>query len=171
MNTTTEQSGYIFRCDYIVGPGYVWRPVEQREIDEPLVMGMVNRALDLLTWSTASVTEGVKMARPVADPRKITHADVVSSCRFYLQVLGAWDLKVWGGPFQRDGCPDIIACLKGRFIGVECKVARDKLRPAQIREKARIEAAGGLYILAKEGGAKAVEDVLVAEGLAIPCLM
>src|SRR5689334_10031444 len=119
---------------------------------------------------------GVQMARAVADPRKVTHADVVSSCRFYLKVLGAFEVKIWGGPMQRAGLPDILACVKdkdghGRWVAVEAKVGRDKMRPAQLKVKAEIEAAGGIYINAKEGGAVDVEARLVAEGLAIPCLI
>ena len=32
-----------------------------------------------------------------------------------------WHFKVHGGPFQRAGVPDIIACINGRFVGIEVK--------------------------------------------------
>lgn len=38
-----------------------------------------------------------------------------------LEKHGAWAFKVHGGPSQRAGLPDIIACYKGRFVGLEVK--------------------------------------------------
>lgn len=47
------------------------------------------------------------------------------------------------------GWPDITACLPGgRFLGIEVKSARGRQSDAQKFIQARIEKAGGLYILA-----------------------
>lgn len=54
------------------------------------------------------------------------------------------------------GCPDLIGWLSpsGKFIGIECKGDRGKLRPEQIAFRDRLEKDGGLYIVARS-----VEDV------------
>lgn len=39
-----------------------------------------------------------------------------------LHSRGAWAVKIHGDPRQRRGLPDIIACYKARFIGIEVKV-------------------------------------------------
>ncbi len=54
--------------------------------------------------------------------------------------------------FGKVGSPDIIAILPlhGRFFGIEVKVGRDHLRPAQISFKRQAELCGGLYIVVKD---------------------
>ena len=54
------------------------------------------------------------------------------------------------------GCPDLIGWIapEGRFLGIECKGDRGKLRPEQASFRDRLEKDGGLYIVARS-----VEDV------------
>lgn len=61
------------------------------------------------------------------------------------------------------GSPDIVACIKGRFVGVECKTGSDIVRPNQSRFAAALTAAGGLYIVARS--VDDVRDALKLEGL------
>ena len=40
----------------------------------------------------------------------------------YLKQNGYWFVKYWGGGvFTKEGVPDIIACIKGKFHGIELK--------------------------------------------------
>lgn len=62
------------------------------------------------------------------------------------------------------GSSDVLACIKGRFVGIEAKVGRDKQRQNQCAFAAAVRQAGGVYILARS-----VDDVvntLKLEGLA-----
>ena len=54
--------------------------------------------------------------------------------------------------FGKVGSPDIIAILPkaGRFIGVEVKIGKDRLRPAQLSFKRQAELCGGLYVVVKD---------------------
>ena len=54
------------------------------------------------------------------------------------------------------GCPDIIGWLRphGRFVGIECKSDRGRLRPEQAAFRDRLVADGGIYV-----EARCVEDV------------
>lgn len=48
------------------------------------------------------------------------------------------------------GTADIMACINGKHIAIEVKVGRDRMSEAQHKEQKRIEAAGGIYFLAKD---------------------
>ena len=52
-----------------------------------------------------------------------------------------------GGYFRtgKKGCPDIVGCMNGKFIGIELKVGKNKLSPFQQQAKLEIEEAGGEY--------------------------
>ncbi len=39
----------------------------------------------------------------------------------FLKRHNIYYIKVWGGGFQRAGIPDLIICLKGKFIAIELK--------------------------------------------------
>lgn len=47
------------------------------------------------------------------------------------------------GGYGRSGVPDIVGCLNGRFIGIECKAGNNKPTALQGRELKRICEAGG----------------------------
>ena len=45
----------------------------------------------------------------------------------YLKAQGAWYIKYWAGAaFTKEGIPDILACIKGKFYGIEVKAANGK---------------------------------------------
>jgi hypothetical protein len=102
----------------------------------------------------------------------MTHADLVNAILLEVSPLGiAWNnptgaLKV-EDRFIRYGCPgspDILGCIKGRFVGIEAKVGKDRQSPKQQNFAAAVRAAGGVYILARS-----VDDVtntLKLEGIA-----
>jgi len=60
----------------------------------------------------------------------------------------------------RAGVPDIIACHKGRFIGIECKAGKNKLTELQKRELLAIAAADGYTFVAREDNIKELRDAL-----------
>jgi hypothetical protein len=49
--------------------------------------------------------------------------------------------------FGMTGSPDIIGCYKGFFVGVECKVGKNKQTDLQIEFAKKIENSGGKYWL------------------------
>jgi Holliday junction resolvase len=48
-----------------------------------------------------------------------------------------------GSGYGRAGIPDIIACVNGFFLAIECKAGKGKTTALQDRELERIQAAGG----------------------------
>ena len=74
---------------------------------------------------------------------------IETKIKIYLFKIGAYFIKIHGSNFQEPGIPDIIACYKGRFIGIEVK-APGKLTNQSEQQKIHqrnIEKAEGIYLL------------------------
>lgn len=46
---------------------------------------------------------------------------VENQIKKWLDSNGYWWMKVHGDMFQKAGIPDILACINGRFVGIEVK--------------------------------------------------
>lgn len=77
----------------------------------------------------------------------VREADITAAVLDYLSIAGAWSLKVHGHLGQRPGVPDILACLRGRFIAIEVKRPGGRLSPHQRRELLAVVAAGGVALV------------------------
>jgi len=73
-----------------------------------------------------------------------------------------------GGPFATHGIPDLVVCLKGRFVGIEVKrVGNEKgTTPLQDVALQRITEAGGLSFVASD--VTTVKTQLYLAGLYVP---
>ena len=79
-------------------------------------------------------------------PEKKVKGNVVA----VLKALNAYYFFPTTGGYGRSGVPDVVACLDGQFIGIECKAGSGKTTPLQERELQAIEDAGGIAILYSE---------------------
>lgn len=61
----------------------------------------------------------------------------------YLQAIGGIWLNVHGGPMQKAGWPDRIGCYKGKFIGIELKMAGEEPTSLQLKRINQINKSGG----------------------------
>ena len=52
--------------------------------------------------------------------------------------------------YGRSGVPDIIACVSGRFLAIECKAGGNKPTALQTREIENIRACGGVAVIVDE---------------------
>ena len=82
----------------------------------------------------------------MATPEKKVKQNVVS----VLTEFDAYYFYPATGGYGRGGIPDFVACIDGRFIGVECKAGNKKPTPLQARELGAIRDAGGIAILYSE---------------------
>ena len=82
----------------------------------------------------------------MATPEKKVKQNVVS----VLTELGAYYFYPATGGYGRSGIPDIVACLGGRFIGIECKAGNKKPTPLQARELQAVKDSGGIAIYYSE---------------------
>lgn len=60
---------------------------------------------------------------------------------------GGYAETIWGGGFQSAGIPDILACYKGVFLGIEVKVGKNKPSALQKAKVNMINQAGGLAVV------------------------
>lgn len=81
----------------------------------------------------------------------------------WLESHGAYWCMVQGGAFSKPGDPDIVACVKGRFVAVEAKSSSGRRSEAQEICARRVAEAGGLAVLARS--AEDVERALAGAGL------
>lgn len=68
-----------------------------------------------------------------------------------LDDLGAYHFSPMTAGFGRSGVPDIIACYKGKFIGIECKSGKNEPTLLQKHNMKQIEQNQGLAIVINEG--------------------
>jgi len=79
-------------------------------------------------------------------PEKIVKKRVTDILKEY----GAWYFSPMTHGFGRSGIPDIIACYKGHFLGIECKAGKNVPTALQERELAAIEVQGGVTFVIYE---------------------
>ena len=80
--------------------------------------------------------------------------NIENKIKTYLKGKGAYYVKYFGNSFSQVGVPDILACYKGRFIGIEVKNEKGKTSPLQDINIQQIKDAGGISFVARS-----VEDV------------
>lgn len=52
--------------------------------------------------------------------------------------------------YGRSGVPDIICCVAGKFLAIECKAGKNKPTALQVHEMEQIRAAGGVAVVVNE---------------------
>jgi Holliday junction resolvase len=52
--------------------------------------------------------------------------------------------------YGRSGVPDIVCCIKGKFLAIECKAGKNEPTALQQREILQIQQAGGMAMVVKE---------------------
>lgn len=62
--------------------------------------------------------------------------------------------------YGRSGVPDIVACVGGHFLAIECKAGKNKPTALQVREIENIRKAGGVAIVANEENWELVRDLV-----------
>ena len=65
----------------------------------------------------------------------------------YLDTINAYHVKQHGNRFTRSGVPDILICYKGKFIGLELKVDKNKPSELQKYHIDKIKNAGGIGLV------------------------
>ena len=68
---------------------------------------------------------------------------VKAKVRAILKAAGIYHFSPSTFGMGRSGVPDIIACINGCFLAIECKAGRGKPTPLQLAEMANIRGSGG----------------------------
>jgi Holliday junction resolvase len=77
----------------------------------------------------------------------------------YIQASGGYVVKVITA--SKAGVPDILCCIKGKFIGIEVKTETGRASPLQLANIELIKQAGGeaAFIRSIEDAAKYLRDI------------
>ena len=62
--------------------------------------------------------------------------------------------------YGRAGVPDVIACVNGKFLAIECKANGNKPTALQVREIEAIRAANGVAVVVDETNWEMVRDLV-----------
>lgn len=81
---------------------------------------------------------------------KTPEAKVKAQVDKVLKDLGAYSCKPMTGGYGASGVPDILACVRGRFVGIECKAKGNKTTALQDYNLAQIKRAGGIALVVDE---------------------
>lgn len=88
--------------------------------------------------------------------------DIQTSIMNYIKSIGGLPIKQNQiGIYGQAGVPDIIACIKGRFVAIEVKRPKQKPKPIQYAWLEAIKAAGGIAFWADN--LESVKEVLKKE--------
>lgn len=85
---------------------------------------------------------------------------VKKAVRLLLDRLGAYHFMPPANGFGRAGIPDIIACIDGHFIAIECKAGKGTTTALQDRELNAILNAGGTTYIARESNLDELQQLL-----------
>jgi len=77
-----------------------------------------------------------------------------------LKARGAYYFYPVTGGYGGSGVPDIIACHRGRFIGIECKAGKNKPTKLQARNLEQIKHTGGFALVINEDNLSELETTL-----------
>ena len=77
-------------------------------------------------------------------------AKVKAGVRKLLDTLGIYHFMPPANGFGRAGIPDIVACMDGHFVAIECKAGKGKTTALQDRELNAILNHGGTVYIARE---------------------
>lgn len=89
-------------------------------------------------------------------PEKLVKQKVIK----LLKAEGIYYFSPMTHGFGRSGVPDIICCVQGKFLGIECKAGNNKPTALQEKEMQAIRDAGGIAIVINENNLTLLGDVL-----------
>lgn len=85
---------------------------------------------------------------------------VKKAVREMLDVLKIYHFMPPANGFGRAGIPDIIGCMDGHFIAIECKAGKGTTTALQDRELNAILNAGGTTYIARENNIAELKQLL-----------
>ena len=85
---------------------------------------------------------------------------VKDKVKLILASLGAYYVMPQTGGFGNSGIPDILCCLNGRFVGIECKANGGKLTALQRSNLLEIAKARGFFMVINETNVQDLDGFL-----------
>lgn len=90
---------------------------------------------------------GVRVGAHVGRDAMTPEAKTKQRVRKILDDANVYHFNPFGGGYGRAGIPDIVGCVNGFFLAIECKAGKGKTTALQDRELENIRAAGGVTMV------------------------
>lgn len=74
----------------------------------------------------------------------------------------AYAVNYIGGMHANNGTPDILACVRGMFVGIEAKAGKNRPTDLQISNLRRIHEAGGCALVINEESIAHLDGILAS---------
>lgn len=87
-------------------------------------------------------------------------AKVKAKVKKVLAEIEAYYAMPMGTGYGNAGVPDFLVCIRGRFVGIECKANGGKPTALQLKNLADIESAGGLAFIIDENNVAELRNML-----------
>lgn len=87
-------------------------------------------------------------------------AKVKKQCRALLDARGAYYHATITSGYGKGGAPDLLCCVYGYFLGVECKAGDNKPTALQGAALKAIREAGGYAIVVNETNQESLKNLL-----------
>lgn len=84
---------------------------------------------------------------------------VKNKIRSILKKYNVYFFMPRGTALGRNGIPDIICCINGCFVGIECKAGKNKATALQLYEQQQIKDNKGIAIVVNEDNIDEVEAI------------
>ena len=98
------------------------------------------------------------------DSKERNEKRIENEIKAFIKGRGGLCYKIHGGDlYQETGIPDLLVCWNGLFFGIEVKDPQGKPSLIQLAQGARIQKAGGHFIIAKS--VQDVKDYIKEKGL------
>jgi Holliday junction resolvase len=91
---------------------------------------------------------------------KTPEGEIKDQVRKVLDEMKAYYFFPAANGYGRTGIPDVIACIGGHFVGIECKAGSKQPTALQQRELDNIEKAGGTGILVNADNIEYLKNLL-----------
>lgn len=85
---------------------------------------------------------------------------VKKKVRDLLKKHGIYYVMPVTGGFGSSGAPDFLLCVRGKFVGVECKAGKGRMTKLQELNSEQIMDSGGLFFLVNEESFNTFEAVI-----------
>ena len=91
---------------------------------------------------------------------KVNEAWVKKKVVDYLKSLGVYYFFPVASGYMRNGVPDIVCCIKGRFVAIECKAGKNKTTAIQDKNIEQIRLNGGVAIVVNEDNLDEMKELV-----------
>ena len=91
---------------------------------------------------------------------KTPEGEIKDQVRKVLDEMGAYYFFPAANGYGRTGIPDVIACVGGHFVGIECKAGSKQPTALQQRELDNIEKAEGTGVLVNADNISNLKNIL-----------